>query len=89
MKDQSRILRKRIARQLAKFLKMLRTYMTCVVSTKGLRIKGDDTSIEIASIIDEKSNKMSKDGWELFSITPSLLSEGALIKLLLTFVKNK
>jgi hypothetical protein len=63
--------------------------MTCVVTTKGLRIKGDDTSLEIASIIDEKSNKMSQDGWELFSITPSLLSEGALIKLLLTFVKNK
>ena len=53
-----------------------------------MRIKGDDTSLEIASIIDEKSNQMCNEGWELFSITPSLLSEGALIKLLLTFVKE-
>ena len=65
-----------------------KTYKTCVVTPNGMRIKGDDTSLEIASIIDEKSNQMCKEGWELFSITPSLLSEGALIKLLLTFVKE-
>ena len=65
-----------------------KTYKTCVITPKGMRIKGDDTSLEIASIIDEKSNQMCKDGWELFSITPSLHSEGALIKLLLTFVKE-
>ena len=65
-----------------------KTYKTCVITPKGMRIKGDDTSLQIASIIDEKSNQMCKEGWELFSITPSLLSEGALIKLLLTFVKE-
>ena len=64
------------------------TYKTHVISTKGMRIKGDDTSDEIAAELDEKSNNMSRDGWELLSITPSLLSEGVLIKILLTFVKK-
>jgi len=67
---------------------MSKSYKTLVVSTKGLRIKGDDTSAELAVIIDQKSNEMSKDGWVLLSITPSLMSEGALIKLMLTFMKN-
>lgn len=67
---------------------MTKSYKTLVVSTKGLRIKGDDTSAELAVIIDQKSNEMSKDGWVLLSITPSLMSEGALIKLMLTFMKN-
>ncbi len=67
---------------------MSKSYKTLVVSTKGLRIKGDDTSAELAAIIDQKSNEMSKDGWVLLSITPSLMSEGALIKLMLTFMKN-
>ena len=59
---------------------MSSTYKTVVVSTKGLRIKGDDTSAELAVSIDQKSNEMSDDGWSLLSITPSLMSEGALIK---------
>ena len=67
---------------------MSKSYKTIVVSTKGLRIKGDDTSGELAVIIDQKSNEMSKEGWVLLSITPSLMSEGALIKLMLTFMKN-
>ncbi|MAE52581.1 MAG: hypothetical protein CMI20_00525 [Opitutae bacterium] len=67
---------------------MSTTYKTIVVSTKGLRIKGDDTSAELAVAIDEKSNEMYEKGWKLLSITPSLLSEGALIKLMLTFVKE-
>ena len=62
-------------------------YRTVVVSTKGLRIKGDDTSVELAQIIDEKSNEMYQDGWKLHSVTPSLMSEGALIKIILTFAK--
>jgi len=31
---------------------------------------------------------MSKQGFKLLSVTPSLLSEGALIKVMLTFVKE-
>ena len=67
---------------------MKQNYQTCVITTKGLRIKGDDTSVEIASEIDSKSNEMGTQGWELISVTPSLMSEGALIKVILTFSKK-
>jgi hypothetical protein len=63
------------------------SYKTVVVGTKGLRIKGDDTSAELASFIEEESIKMSHQGWKLIAVTPSLMSEGALIKVLLTFEK--
>jgi hypothetical protein len=66
---------------------MSQSYKTVVVGTKGLRIKGDDTSSELASFIEQESIKMSNEGWKLISVTPSLMSEGALIKVLLTFEK--
>jgi len=66
---------------------MNQSYKTVVVGTKGLRIKGDDTSTELASFIEQESIKMSSEGWKLVAVTPSLMSEGALIKVLLTFEK--
>jgi hypothetical protein len=67
---------------------MSSSYKTLVIKTKGMRIKGDDTSSELAMEIDQKSTEMSKKGFKLLSVTPSLLSEGALIKVMLTFVKE-
>jgi len=67
---------------------MSSSYKTLVVKAKGIRIKGDDTSSELALEIDRKSMQMDKEGYKLLSITPSLMSEGALIKLMLTFVKE-
>ena len=67
---------------------MSSSYKTIVIQTKGMRIKGDDTSSELAMEIDQKSTEMSKEVFKLLSVTPSLLSEGALIKVMLTFVKE-
>ena len=67
---------------------MSSSYKTLVIQTKGMRIKGDDTSSELALEIDQKSMEMSKEGFKLLSVTPSLLSEGALIKVMLTFIKE-
>ena len=67
---------------------MSSSYKTLVVKAKGIRIKGDDTSSELALEIDQKSMQMDKEGYKLLSITPSLMSEGALIKVMLTFVKE-
>lgn len=67
---------------------MSSSYKTLVIQTKGMRIKGDDTSSELALEIDQKSMEMSQEGFKLLSVTPSLLSEGALIKVMLTFVKE-
>ena len=38
--------------------------------------------------IDQKSKEMSTQGFKLLAVTPSLMSEGALIKVMLTFVKE-
>ena len=67
---------------------MSSSYKTLVVKAKGIRIKGDDTSSELALEIDRESMQMDKEGYKLLSITPSLMSEGALIKVMLTFVKE-
>jgi len=67
---------------------MSSSYKTLVVKAKGIRIKGDDTSSELALEIDRKSMQMDKEGYKLLSVTPSLMSEGALIKVMLTFVKE-
>ena len=67
---------------------MSSSYKTIVIQTKGMRIKGDDTSSELAMEIDQESTEMGKEGFKLLSVTPSLLSEGALIKVMLTFVKE-
>jgi len=64
------------------------SYKTIVIKAKGIRIKGDDTSSELALEIDQKSKEMSTQGFKLLAVTPSLMSEGALIKVMLTFVKE-
>ena len=67
---------------------MKSSYKTIVIKAKGIRIKGDDTSSELALEIDQKSKEMSTQGFKLLAVTPSLMSEGALIKVMLTFVKE-
>jgi len=64
------------------------SYKTIVIKAKGIRIKGDDTSSELALEIDQKSKEMCAQGFKLLAVTPSLMSEGALIKVMLTFVKE-
>ena len=67
---------------------MKSSYKTIVIKAKGIRIKGDDTSSELALEIDQKSKEMIAQGFKLLAVTPSLMSEGALIKVMLTFVKE-
>ena len=47
---------------------MPKNYKTIVVSTKGLRIKGDDTSGELAEVIDTRSNEMVKKDGSYFQL---------------------
>ena len=63
-------------------------YLTKVIETNQLKLKVDDISSTIAKILEDDLNKMGKDGWKLFSITPSLLVDGAVRKLILCFEKN-
>ena len=63
-------------------------YLTKVIETNKLKLKGDDISSTIAKILEDDLNKMSEEGWKLSSITPSLLIDGAVRKLILCFERN-
>ena len=60
-------------------------YKMISVFPEGIRVKGDDVSDKLAKLAENLSNKMASNRWRLISIIPSLKSEGAVAKLLITF----
>ena len=60
-------------------------YKIISVFPEGIRVKGDDVSDKLAELAENLSNKMASNRWRLISIIPSLKSEGAVAKLLITF----
>lgn len=62
-------------------------YKTISISPEGIRIKGDDLSGKLADLLNKRSNEFGKKKWRIISILPSLKSEGAVTKLLITFEK--
>ena len=62
-------------------------YKTISISPEGIRIKGDDLSGKLAELLNKRSNEFGKKNWRIISILPSLKSEGAVTKLLITFEK--
>ena len=63
-------------------------YKSISLTPDGIRVKGDDLTEKLAEMINEKSNSHSKNGWRLISIIPSLMSEGAVVRLLITFERE-
>ena len=63
-------------------------YKSISLSPDGIRVKGDDVSEKLASMIDKECALHSDDGWRLISMIPSLMSEGAVVRLLLTFERE-
>ena len=63
-------------------------YKTITVSPDGIRVKGDDISDKIAHLLNVLNNKHGRDRWKLISIIPSMKSEGAVTKLLVTFERS-
>ena len=63
-------------------------YKTITVSPDGIRVKGDDISDKIADLMNDLSNKYGSAHWKLVSIIPSMKSEGAVTKLLVTFERS-
>jgi hypothetical protein len=53
----------------------------------GLKVKGDDTSEKMSEMISEISNRQTKSGWRLKQVTPALVRDGALQKVILTLEK--
>jgi len=63
-------------------------YKSISLTPDGIRVKGDDLTEKLAEMINEKSNSHSRNGWRLISIIPSLMSEGAVVRLLVTFERE-
>ncbi|MEC8865178.1 MAG: DUF4177 domain-containing protein [Verrucomicrobiota bacterium] len=63
-------------------------YKTIVVSPSGLRVKGDDHSNELAEILTKSMSELAKEGWRVISLIPSMTSQGAVVKMLITAERN-
>ena len=64
-------------------------YKSISLTPDGIRVKGDDVTEKLAALIDRECNLLAKDGWRLIAKIPSLKSEGAVVRLLLTFERKK
>ena len=63
-------------------------YKSISLTPDGIRVKGDDITEKLAAMINEASNDNGKEGWRLISVIPSLKSEGAVVRLLVTFERE-
>jgi len=63
-------------------------YKSISLTPDGIRVKGDDITEKLESLMNEKCNHLAKSGWRLISIVPSLKSEGAVVRLLITFERE-
>ena len=63
-------------------------YCTKVIETNKMRLKGEDISSDIAEVMETEINTMNHKGWKLISVTHSLLTEGAIRKLILCFERK-
>jgi len=63
-------------------------YKSISLTPDGIRVKGDDITEKLAAMINEVSNSNGKKGWRLISVIPSLKSEGAVVRLLVTFERE-
>ena len=68
---------------------MSATYRSIIVKVPGLKVKGDDTSLKMSEMIEETANLESLNGWKLIQITPALVRDGSLQKVILTMVRDK
>ena len=64
------------------------TYQSIIVKIPGLKVKGDDTSSKMSDMITDATNTKAKEGWKLVQITPALVRDGALQKVIVTMEKD-
>ena len=67
----------------------LSEYKVKIISSPGMRVKGDDVSEKLSNILELECNKLSEEGWRVISILPTISSEGAVSKLMVTFERRK
>ena len=64
-------------------------YKTVSIFPEGMRVKGDDVTEKLTDLLNTRCNEYAEDGWGVISIVPSMKSEGAVAKLMVTFERKK
>lgn len=64
-------------------------YKTVSIFPEGMRVKGDDVTEKLTDLLNTICNEYAEDGWRVISIVPSMKSEGAVAKLMVTFERKK
>ena len=64
-------------------------YKTVSIFPEGIRVKGDDVTEKLTDLLNTRCNEYAEDGWHVISIVPSMKSEGAVAKLMVTFERKK
>ena len=64
-------------------------YKTISIFPEGMRVKGDDVTEKLTDLLNTRCNEYAEDGWCVISIVPSMKSEGAVAKLMVTFERKK
>lgn len=64
-------------------------YKTISVSPEGIRVKGDDMSERLSELLNKHFNQYAKSGWRVISLLPTMKSEGAVTKILITLERKK
>lgn len=64
-------------------------YKTVSIFPEGMRVKGDDVTEKLTDLLNARCNEYAEDGWRVISIVPSMKSEGAVAKLMVTFERKK
>ena len=70
-------------------LTIIYEYKTVSISPEGMRVKGDDVTEKLTDLLNTRCNEYAEDGWRVFSIVPSMKSEGAVAKLMVTLERKK
>ncbi len=68
---------------------MCKEYLVRIVEPSGMRIKGDDYSAQLSKILTAELNSLSEEGWSVSSVFPSMISNGCVVKLLVTLEREK
>jgi len=64
-------------------------YKTISVSPDGIRVKGDDMSERLSELLNKHFNQYAQSGWRVISLLPTMKSEGAVTKILITLEREK
>lgn len=64
-------------------------YKTISIFPEGMRVKGDDVTEKLTDLLNARCREFADNGWRVISIVPSMKSEGAVAKLMVTFERIK